>query len=52
MEDFAEVISGAMALFRMEFTLYGYTLSFWQIFCFSVVASIVIWIVREVLLGD
>lgn len=45
------VVQAVFDLFRIEFDLLGFTLSFWQVFAFTVVASLVLWIIREVLLG-
>lgn len=39
-------------LFKIEFTLFGVTFSFWQVFLFSIAASITIWIIRELFLSD
>ena len=52
MEDFSAALSAALALFKMEFTLWGFTFSFWEVFCFVVIASIIAWIIGEVFLGD
>lgn len=52
MELFGTVLKLTMNLFCMEFTLLGFTFSFWQVFVFSIVAGIVGWILGEVLIGD
>ena len=41
-----------VGLFKIEFTLFGVTFSFWQVFLFIIAASITIWIVRELFLSD
>lgn len=50
--DVGALLSAVLELFKTEFSIYGFTFSFWQIFCFTVVASIVCWLIGEVLLGD
>lgn len=45
------VVQAVFDLFCIEFNLLGFTLSFWQVFVFTVIASLVLWIIREVLLG-
>lgn len=52
METFGALLSKTLSLFRVEFVLWGYTISFWQIFVFSAVIGVVCWILREVFLGD
>lgn len=52
MEIFGTVLSLVMGLFQTEFTLYGFTFSFWQVFVFTTVASIVGGILWEVFLGE
>lgn len=50
--DFTSVISATLRLFKIEFTIYGFTFSLWQVFLFSIAVSIVIWILSEVFLGE
>ena len=52
MEDLQALISSVFGLFQIEFTVYGFTLSFWQVLCFSVVAGVVAWIIGEVFGGE
>lgn len=52
MEHIGAMFSAVMRLFQLEFTLYGFTFSFWQVFVFAVVASLVCWLLREVFLGE
>lgn len=40
MEDFGKLINAVIQGMKMEFTIYGYDISFWQIFIFGIVASI------------
>lgn len=37
MEDFAALLSVTYRIFALEFTLYGFTFSLWQVFAFSAV---------------
>ena len=37
---------------KVEFTLYGFTFSLWQVFLFDIAAGIVAFVLREVFLGD
>ena len=45
MEFFAAVISGAVNIMKIDFSLYGFTFNFWQIFLWNIVAGIVLWII-------
>ena len=45
MEDFAAMLALPVQLMQIEFTLYGFTLSFWDILLWGMVASVVLWIV-------
>ena len=50
--DFAALLSFTLQAFSMEFNIYGFTFSFWQVFLFSSVSAIVGRILWEVLFGD
>ena len=50
--DFGQLIEKVVELFSIEFTIYGFTFSLWQVFLFTIVADIVIWVISEVFLGD
>lgn len=50
--DFGALISSTMRVFTMEFTIYGFTFSFWQVFLFSAVSAILGRILWEVFFGD
>lgn len=45
MSELASVLSAVLSVFQIEFTLYGFTFSFWQIFLFLIVAGAVIYLV-------
>lgn len=42
MNDFAYVIQATVELFRHEFTIYGFTFSFWNVFLFVIVAGLAV----------
>lgn len=47
MEFVQQIFALALSLFKYEFTLFGYTLSAWEVFIWSIVAGIVIWFFKE-----
>lgn len=49
--DVGQVFQMVVELFQIEFTIYGFTLSMWQVFLFDFAAGIVIWILAEVFFG-
>ena len=51
-EDIGAMISTTVDILKIEFTLYGFTFSLWQILLFNLVGGLVIWVIVEVLLGD
>ena len=46
------LFGAVLEVFRIEFTIYGFTFSLWQVFCFDVVAAIIGWILGKVFLDD
>lgn len=52
MSDVGALFSYVIRLFQIEFTLYGFTFSLWEVFVFSIVASLIGWFLREVFLSD
>ena len=52
MNDLAALISSTLRIFSLEFTLYGFTFSLWEVFLFSATASIVGRILYEIFFGD
>lgn len=50
LSDFGAVISATVQLFSVEFTIYGFTFSFWEVFLFSIAASIVAWFLGKLFL--
>ena len=49
MEDLKAVLQAVVDTMKFEFTIWGFTLSFWQIMIWSMIAGVVIWLVLEVL---
>lgn len=50
--DLAWLYSSILDLFQMEFTIYGFTFSLWQVFCFDIVVGIVAWGLGKVFFND
>lgn len=48
--DVGLVFQKVVELFQIEFTIYGFTFSLWQVFLFDLAAGIVAWILCEVFL--
>lgn len=48
--DIAQVFDLVLELFQIEFTIYGFTFSMWEVFLFDFAADIIIWILCEVFL--
>ena len=48
MEFVQWVFNLTLSLFKYPFTLFGYTLSAWEVFIWSIVAGLVIWFFKEV----
>ena len=48
LSDVGLVFDKLVELFSIEFTIYGFTFSMWQVFLFDFVAGIVIWVIVEV----
>lgn len=42
MEDMKSVISATLAVFKVEFTIFGFTLSMWDVFLWSIVAGVIL----------
>jgi len=52
MSDLAALFAWTLEVFRIEFTLYGFTFSLWQVFAFGAVAAIIGRFLWEVFFGD
>ena len=46
--DIGSLFAAVMQLFKLDFTLYGYTFSWWQVFAFSFVVGFLVKIFWEV----
>lgn len=49
MESVGELLKACMKGMQNEFTIYGHTFSWWQIFVFVIVASILTYIIGGIL---
>ena len=49
---FLQIFESVYSILNMEFSLFGYTLSLWNIFAFTFVTGVVWWVVWEVINGD
>ena len=45
MDLLATAILAAVDFMKMEFTVYGYTLSYWDLLLYSLVGSFLIWLI-------
>lgn len=43
MEDFKAMVQIAVDVMRFEFTIWGFTLNFWDILIWSMIAGLLIW---------
>ena len=50
LSDIPLVFGKVVELFSIEFTIYGFTFSMWQVFLFDFGAGIIIWLSCEVFL--
>lgn len=46
--DFGLIIEKVVEVFSIEFTIFGFTFSLWQVFLFDIAVSIVGWVIGEV----
>ena len=52
MNDLAALFAKTVQLFSLEFTLYGFTFSLWEVFLFNAVVGIVALILGAIFFGD
>ena len=52
MNDLAALFTKTVELFSLEFTLYGFTFSLWEVFLFSAVVGIAGRILGAIFFGD
>ena len=50
LSDFGAFLDVFVQLLSIEFTIYGFTFSFWQILLFNIAAGIVVWILMKLFL--
>ena len=50
--DVGALFSWVVEVFSLEFTIYGFTFSMWQVFLFDIVIAIVGWFLGKVFLDD
>lgn len=50
--DISALFLWVKEVFSLQFTLYGFTFSFWEVFLFDTVAGILALVLKEVFLGD
>lgn len=46
--DLQSLFSATLALFKMEFTIYGFTFSWFQVMIFSLVADLIFWFLGRI----
>lgn len=49
MAEFTAIVTAVLGLFRHKFTLYGFTISYWDVLIWSLVAGIVISFIKGLL---
>lgn len=52
MEQFTAIFTAVLGLFQHKFTLYGFTISYWDMLVWCLIAGIVISFIKGLLLGD
>lgn len=52
MEVFGSLITSVVSLFKVQFTIFGFTLSYWQVYLFSGFGGIVAWILWRIFIDD
>ena len=52
MEVIGVLFDSVLGLFKYEFTIYGFTFSFWEVFMFSAIMSIVAYFIGRLFSDD
>lgn len=52
MGDLVALMDSTLSLFKIKFTIYGYTMSFWEIFLWVILAGIVVGFIGGFFGGD
>ena len=50
LSDVGLIFEKLVELFSIEFTIFGFTFSMWQVYLFDIAAGILIWVIAEVFL--
>ena len=45
METFGTILASTVDLMKVEFTVYGFNFSWWQVFIWTAFASLILWII-------
>ena len=49
MDELGTIFGGVVNAFKLPFSLYGFSLSWWDIMIWGIIASVILWIICEVL---
>lgn len=52
MEGFVRLIEATLLIMQHKFTIYGFTISFWDMFVFSCIAGIIGYAINRLFGGD
>ena len=52
MEHFTAIFTAVLVLFQHKFTLYGFTICYWDVLVWCLIACIVISFLKGLLIGD
>lgn len=52
MAEFTAIVTAVLALFQHKFTLYGFSISYWDVLVWCLIAGIIISFIKGLLLGD
>lgn len=52
MEALANLLSNTLSLFQIPINIWGFSFSFWQVFLFTCIASIVCWFLGRFFGGE
>lgn len=52
MEIFGTIFSAVLDIFRLDFTVFGFTFSFWDVFVFSIVTGVLAYAIGGFFSGD
>lgn len=52
MEEFTAIVTAVLDLFRHKFMLYGFSISYWDVLVWCLIAGIIISFIKGLLTGD